>query len=214
LPKPVYIRDIIDKYYESSLESNHKIHRGICHKIMKEYPDLIDLIEETAIEIVNNNESEILDIVQNCEDIFELEKEINEFIMGEIVASYFTGFIWHYVVKNWKKIKEMINSGAFDNEKVLTEDEFLEYNIELEKILFEGSNCSIKIKELSEKYGIEIQDELESEGEKLMRNEILLSYAISGEEFPDYIKEFLKSNRIDDVPKHKLITMARMNLIP
>ncbi|RJR12293.1 hypothetical protein C4588_02395 [Candidatus Parcubacteria bacterium] len=208
-------RDIIDKYYEASLESNHRIHRGICNKVIKKYPDLIDMIEETAIEIVNNSEGEILEIIENCEDVFELEKEITDYLLTEIVASYFTGFIWHYVVQNHKKISKMIDSGAFDNEKVLTEDDFIRYNIEVEKILFEEDiDCSEKIRRISEGYGIEFDGILESEGERLMRNEIVLSYAVSGEDFPDYIQDFLKRKKLDDLPKHKLITTARMNLIP
>jgi len=182
---------------------------------MKEYPDLIDLLEETAIEIVSNNESEILDIIEGCEDVFELEEEINDFLVSEIVASYFTGFIWHYVVQNKEQIDEMIKNGAFDNEEVLTEDDFIKYNVEVERILFdEDTNFSERIKELSGKYGIEFEDELDSEGAKLTRSEIILSYAISGEDFPDYIENFLKRKKLDDIPKHKIITMARMNLIP
>jgi len=109
----------------------------------------------------------------------------------------------------------MIDSGAFDNEKVLTEDDFIRYNIEVEKILFEEDiDCSEKIRRISEGYGIEFDGILESEGERLMRNEIVLSYAVSGEDFPDYIQDFLKRKKLDDLPKHKLITTARMNLIP
>ncbi|MEQ8188932.1 MAG: hypothetical protein ABRQ39_13255 [Candidatus Eremiobacterota bacterium] len=211
----MYLRDIIEKYYDASLKSNHKIHRGLCNKVMKEYPDLIDLLEETAIEIVSNNEAEILDIIEGCEDVFELEEEINDFLVSEIVASYFTGFIWHYVVQNKEQIDEMIKNGAFDNEEVLTEDDFIKYNVEVEKILFdEDTNFGERIKDLSGKYGIEFEDELDSEGAKLTRSEIILSYAISGEDFPDYIENFLKRKKLDDIPKHKIITMARMNLIP
>ncbi|HPZ09201.1 MAG TPA: hypothetical protein PL110_13910, partial [Candidatus Eremiobacteraeota bacterium] len=177
----MYLRDIIEKYYEASLKSNHRIHRGLCNKIMKEYPDLIDLLEETAIEIVSSNESEILDIIQDSEDIFELEQNISDFLVSEIVASYFTGFIWHYVVQNKEKIEEMITTGVLDQEDILTEDDFIKYNTEVERILFEEDiYCSEKIKEISEKYGIEFEEELDSDGEKLTRNEIILSYAISG----------------------------------
>ncbi|OQA13273.1 MAG: hypothetical protein BWY64_03702 [bacterium ADurb.Bin363] len=211
----MYLRDIIEKYYEASLKSNHRIHRGLCNKIMKEYPDLIDLLEETAIEIVSSNESEILDIIQDSEDIFELEQNISDFLVSEIVASYFTGFIWHYVVQNKEKIEEMITTGVLDQEDILTEDDFIKYNTEVERILFEEDiYCSEKIKEISEKYGIEFEEELDSDGEKLTRNEIILSYAISGEDFPDYIHMFLERKKLDDIPRHKLITMARMNLIP
>jgi len=87
--------------------------------------------------------------------------------------------------------------------------------VEVERILFdEDTNFSERIKELSGKYGIEFEDELDSEGAKLTRSEIILSYAISGEDFPDYIENFLKRKKLDDIPKHKIITMARMNLIP
>lgn len=211
----MHLRDIIDKYYEKSLESNHRIHRGICNRVMKQYPDLIDLIEETALEVVNNSEDELLDIIHNCEDPYELEKELSDYLITEIVASYFTGFIWHYVVKNHKKIEKMIENGEFDKEKILTEDDFAKYNIEIEKILFEEHiDCGEKIKKISEFYGIDFDGEIESDGERLIRNEIILSYAVAGEDFPDYIQNFFKRKKLDDIPKHKIITMARMNLIP